>query len=1054
MLACAVFLGCFVPASRANDFGAGEVYDLILEVSRNRKSLSNALIGVEKDGKYFLPLLDIARIVDFGAEPDFANEKLSGFYLNDKNQYVLNIKELTYSVNGELKSFSEGDAFILEYEYGIKEFYATPELINMLWPLELVVDPLLLKLEIQTKKKLPYEQRRVRSEYRSKYLDNDDVTLTVGDLPKLNNKPKKFSLPVLDISSSLQYQNNDHSHSENINIGGRNDLAYGEIDYNLRLVNGTDETRTIDDLRVLYTKRAYDEGDLPLDLELFQAGDISVRPAKLVDPSIRGRGILLSNAERKKNIDFDNLVVEGLAEPGWEVELYRNNELIAFQIVSDTGEYRFEDVQLNYNQTIIKTVLYGPQGQVETREDSYNISQDMLKPGTFNYELGLLDSDRDLFVIDEDRYTQPRGFAKNLNLNYGINSHLTAFATLTDMPTKIGAQRYGSLGLKFSLLDTLGSVEAYRSLEGGSAIDFNAARRFLGTNLNLRASFLSDFEGEHVGYGDDADTFSFDASIGRSFILPFGGLGLNAKYSYDQEKSGRSNGLLDLSQSLSFKKLRFTHATKSRFRQGNYESTQGRFNANYTLNTKMRLRSTLNYDFYPETTLRDALVELRYKDREGFTAALNLDRDFLNAGSGIGIQLGQDFERFKGSVDLDWDSVAGARAVLRTKFSLAPFGPNGKYITSSDSLPNRAALNGRIFVDNNYDGIYNDGDEALEGARVKIGQRNSSAVDEDGYARFSGGESTDYETISLDLNEVAEPYMLPATDEFKTLLRSANVLNLDFPVIRTGIIEGIVTGEKGGIASIKVQLLDKDNKLLDETRAAFDGYYSFEYVRPGDYTVRIDPEITQVSIPPRSVSVTSEELFQFGIDLQTLEQTAEAACDISNSDGGITQICHDEDMSIAGVQKSALVTNGENTSGVQAVSTIGKDTSGIQTIPSYKGTSGARVSQVRIGEYSDKLRVVLDLSAPTAIRTWEQSDRKQVTLEIQDVDWQAMQNWINSKPHIIKDFKVEKLGANGVSLTINAAQKIIIDQKMMLTPNGKDFYRFYIDFKKCDTGCY
>ncbi|MEC9236934.1 MAG: hypothetical protein VX803_11880, partial [Pseudomonadota bacterium] len=86
-----------MPASRADDFGAGEVYDLILEVRHVGKSLSNALIGLEKDGKYFLPLLDVARIVDFGAEPDFANETLSGFYLNDKNLFGLNIKDHTYN---------------------------------------------------------------------------------------------------------------------------------------------------------------------------------------------------------------------------------------------------------------------------------------------------------------------------------------------------------------------------------------------------------------------------------------------------------------------------------------------------------------------------------------------------------------------------------------------------------------------------------------------------------------------------------------------------------------------------------------------------------------------------------------------------------------------------------------------------------------------------------------------------------------------------------------------------------------------------------------------
>lgn len=1054
LLACAVFLGCFVPASRADDFGAGEVYDLILEVRHVGKSLSNALIGLEKDGKYFLPLLDVARIVDFGAEPDFANETLSGFYLNDKNLFGLNIKDHTYNANGETYSFSEGDAFVLEYDYGIKEFYATPQLVNKIWPLALDLDPLLLRLDIKTKAKLPYQLQQERIDYRQRKLgEEDDDGVSDDGLPILPNKPKKFSLPVVDVNTTVQYRSADSSHSESISLSGRNDALYGEANYNVRLVNGTNEDRTIDDLRIQYTKRAYDDGDLPFDMELFQAGDISVRPSRLVDPSVRGRGVVISNAERKRNIDFDSLVVEGFAEPGWEVELYRNNELIGFQIVSDTGEYRFEDVQLNYNRTTIRTVLYGPQGQIETREEKYNILQDMLKPGTFNYELGLLDSDRDLIVVDENRNTQPRGFAKNLNLRYGINSRVTAFGTLTDMPTEVGAQRYASLGLKFSFLDTLGSVEAYRSLDGGSAIDFNAARRFFGANLNLQASFLSDFESELVGYGEDADTMRLDASLSRSFALPFGSLGLSTKFDYDRDKSGRTSSLFDLSQSLSFKKLRFTHSTKSQFYEGTHRNTQGRFNAHYNFNQNVRLRTTLNYDFYPETHLQNATFEARYQDREGFTAAFDMDRNFLNDGTKFGLQLGQDFDKFKGSVDLDWSSESGVRALLRTRFSLAPFGTNSRYIMDSDSLPGRASLNARVFVDNNYDGVFDAGDEPLEGARVKIAHKTSASTDESGHTRYTSSESYDYEKVSLDLNAVAEPYMLPTKGDFKTVLRNANVLNLDFPVIRTGIIEGIISGRKGGIASIKVQLLDQDNQLLDETRAAFDGYYSFEYVRPGDYIVQVDPEITQVSIPPRSVSVTSEELFQFGIDLQTLEQAAEAACDVSNSDGGITQICHDEDTSVAGVQQPALITNGENTSGVQAVSKTGKDTSGIQTIPTYKGTSGVRVSKVRIGEYSDKLRVVLDLSAPTAIRTWEQSDRKQVTLEIQDVDWQAMQSWINSKPHIIKDFKVEKLGANGASVTINAAQKVIIDNKMMLTPNGKNFYRFYIDFKKCDNGC-
>ena len=84
---------------------------------------------------------------------------------------------------------------------------------------------------------------------------------------------------------------------------------------------------------------------------------------------------------------------------------------------------------------------------------------------------------------------------------------------------------------------------------------------------------------------------------------------------------------------------------------------------------------------------------------------------------------------------------------------------------------------------------------------------------------------------------------------------------------------------------------------------------------------------------------------------------------------------------------------------------------------------------------------------------WEQSDRKQVSIDIQDVAWDAMQNWVSKNPHLIKDFKVLPLGQNGATITINALHKIEVAEKMMLTPNGKDFYRFYIDFKQCANGC-
>jgi hypothetical protein len=1044
-LACVVFLGCFVPSIRAEVIGTEDVFDLILEVKRNRKTLSNAVIGLEKDGKYFLPVLDVARVVGIGAEPDLAAETLSGFFLDESNSYGLDIKGRTYSLNGEAQSFPEGEAFILEYDYGIKEFYASPDLLNKIWPLKLELDNLLLRLNINTSEKLPYELQKARELKRIKRMNRLAVKsgqeLSPEGLVKLKNKPKRFSLPAVDINMSAQYNNATSAHSEALGVSGRNDLGYGEANYNFNIKNESDGEKGLDDIRFVYTKQAYDDDDLPLDLELFQLGDVSVKPGRLVDGSIRGRGTVFTNAEKKKTVDFDSLVVEGITEPGWEVELYRNNTLLGFQIASDTGEYRFEDVQLNYNKTIIKTVLYGPQGQVEEREDVYNISRDMLRPGEVTYEVGLLDADRDLFVVGEARTDQPRGFAKNINLRYGINSNLTAFGSITDMPTEVGAQRYGTLGLKFSLFNTLGAVEAYRGLEGGTALDFSAARNFLGANLNLRAALMSDFESEAIGYGDQADTMRLNASVNRSFPFSSGALGLGAAYDYDREQDGVSRSSINTSQSLSFKKLRLTHTTRSRLTNHMHQGTEGRMGINYRLNPEWRLRSLSNYDIYPERKLRNFLTELRYQNKDGLTGAFDVDHSFSGEYTRYGAQVGYDFGKYKSSFDLDWDGESGVRAVVRTRFSLAPYGGNSSYIMNSGNLSSRGAVNGRVFLDKDYDGVFSQGDEPIEGAKIKVGRSAGKASKKNGVAGYMGAPDTKYQTVSLDMASLDDPYMTPSNEDFQTIIRPANAQDFDFPVIQTGIIEGVVNGANGAVASINVQLLDAARNVLRQTRTAFDGYYSFEFIRPGDYIVQVDPEITQVSIPPRSVSVTSEDLFQFGIDLSTLEQAAEAACVESADEGRVTQNCHNAgSTSLAGIEKPALGPTGEDTSGIRAVLNSG-------------GTSGARVSQVRIGEYTDKIRIVLDLSAPTAIRVWEQSDRKQVSIDIQDVAWDAMQNWVSKNPHLLKDFNVSPLGQNGATITINALHKIEVAEKMMLTPNGKNFYRFYIDFKQCANGC-
>ena len=1033
LVTCIVFLGLIAPpSSRADSVSAEEVYDLILEVKRDRKTLSNAIIGMEKDEKFFLPVLDIARLVGVSAKPDFDAQTVTGFFLSEDNVYSLNIKDSYYSLNGEKHSFPEGEAFILKQKYGIAEVYISPELMNKMWPLDLNLDHLFQLVEIRTKKSLPYESRKSREEKRRNSLfrlgasGGDDSSTGVL---KIKNKPKMVSLPALDLSTSLNYFSKQRRQDQSFSLFGRNDLAKGEVNYNLRAVRRTDGESGIEDARFLYTKRAYNDEDLPFDLQLFQAGDVSSKLPRLITGSVRGRGAIITNAPQKRTVDFDQLLVEGLAEPGWEVEVYRNNELIGFQIVDEQGQYSFDNVQLNYSQTTIKTILYGPQGEVETRIQKYNIASDMLKPGQTTYELGLLDSDRDLIPFEEDVVTQGTGFAKNLNVSHGINKYITGFGSLSDIPIETGGQQFATLGLKFSLYNAIGSIETYRSSDGGSAYDVKVARDFLGANLNFRAAVLSDFESPQVGFGDSAEVFRVDASASRSFRLPVGNLGLSLRYEYELSKNDRALSTYDFRQSFSYQGLRLNHGLKSTFSEKSHLRTDGSVSAAYRLNSNWDMRGVASYEIFPDLSTQSISSELRYRDRDRFTAAVSLEQSIQNRRTKFGGQVGYDFDKLRTSFDLSWDRDNGVVGLFRTSFAVAPFGPNNKYKISNTNMSNRSALNARVFLDKDYNGVFSAADEVMEGVRLNVGSGETPVSSENGIISYITPARTEYEEIGIDSDSLDDPYMLPNVAPFTTVMRPATALSYDFPIIETGIIEGTVTDSTGPIISAQIQLLAANGQILDTTTTAFDGYYSFEYIRPGSYIVQIDPANTQVSIPPRSVSVTSEDLFQFNIDLHLLEQAAEAACvTFATDDGRVTQNCQSESSTQSGMDHPALV-------------------------PLSKGTASVRVSQVRVGEYSDKLRIVLDLSAPTAIRVWEQSDRKQVTIDLPDTFWETMQQWQSANPHIIKDFSVAPLGQNGVSITLNAIQKIEVSEKAMLTPNSKDFYRFYVDFRKCTNGC-
>lgn len=1019
-IAYVVLSGLCIPPSFAEEFGEGEIYDLILEVKRDRETLSLAILGLEKEGKYYLPVQELARVVNFIAETDLEAGTVQGFFISPENQYRINARNGTYTLRDQTGNFDLSEAIVLEQQYGIGDIYVTPELLNKIWPLELSLDNLIQQLDIETARKLPYEmlaeRQRNRNRIFGKKKNNKYVEL---DLPKINNDYQMFSMPALDFISTTRVENNKSGIGQSLSIGGRQDLLKTQANYNFAFNREAGEKLEFENARFLLERQSYEDNELPLGMQLMQAGDIRPRPSRLIDGSLIGRGVLVSSEPQKQKRSFDQITVEGEADPGWEVELYRGNELIDFQVVSDLGEYRFENVALTFGTTKIRTVLYGPEGQVKELEETFNLSDSVLKPGKTTFEGSFLDSDRDLILTDNEPKNRPKGLAHHYKVQHGINNWLSAFGTFTAMPTKQSDRRYATLGLNLNLFDVSSLVEVYRDLSGGHAIDTRAAGNIAGVNLNVRNAFMSDFESEETRFDGAARTSRTEFTASKPFKLPFGSIGLRFNLDHERFKANPDITEFDISQSYSGHGLRVTHGNRVRLIDRKHNNSTGRINTTYNITGDWQFRSLLNYDLFPEKDFQNLIAQLRYKPNKKFTAAVDVDRNFQNQGTRLGGQVSYDFEKFRSTVDVDWERDEGFRAFLRATMSMAPYGENGKYIFSSRNLSPRAAVNGRVFLDKDYDGTFSAGDEPIEDAIIDIGRRGAPPTDENGRAIYHGSPRGYYENVTLNTDSLENPFMVSSTLGYDALLRSATVNNVDFPVIETGVIDGTVIGSEGPLAGARIELL-KGAEVIDSTTTAFDGYYTFEFVEPGTYTVRLDPSYEQIDIPPRSVSVTSENLFHYGVDFKLAGQAAEEAC--TEDDGRITQNCHADSVR-DGIQQPA-----------HSFSDLEKQK--------------PMIRNVRIGKTPEHTRVTLDLSAPTDFEILTEKDRKEVVIVLPEAGSTADAKWKNPAPSVIESYMIDEAPDGGSRLILKAKKTIKITRSDTLRPDGQHGHRVYFHVKR------
>ena len=832
--------------------------------------ISEAIFAYEVNGKYYLPFQELAEGFEFFSEMDYDARLIQGFASKEENSFTFDAARNEVILSGKREIFPP-DSVLNDENLATQDIYVELELLNKIWPVEMHIDLSTLNINVTPEEELSFVRNKERKEKQESTLARKERAAERRKvLPPRENPYQILGKPTLDLQAVYEFETKDDELTGSNIINGTQNIGKMHAEFAGTFKYEDQKIQKPDSIRLKFSRKSIGEEILLVQgLRNVEFGDVNIRQRQLIDNSASGRGFTISNDNKDRSQEFDRVTIRGTGPSGWEIELYNNDELIEVSAVPDDGEYVFEDVILNYGNNNINIILFGPQGQIREETRQYTAGSNMLPKGKFRYNLGLLDSDRRLILLDNEPRTSSRGVVKNLSTAYGLNNRITLFSNYTETPIQNNddLKKYFTGGASLSLPVGLLEAEVYNELQGGHAVNLDYVTRFLGIRTNLRLSFLNNFESSFAGISTTKKKFEGELQLNKNLRVFNTPIGLRLRSLHTERDSGLKTTDFTFSQSFSKSGIRLSHSNTLRFTDGNLTTSNGSINSTIR-EGKWQLRSSLAYVTQPIFELTTGTMDLRYNKPDSYNTSVNLSHNFQTSDYKVGGQFGYDFGHFVGSLETSFDRNEEWRTLLRLTSSFHPYTSDDNYTFSSRSYRSASPVHAQVFLDHNNDGIFDEDDTPIENAKINIGQSRSREKTGENGEVITFAPANKVTNVSLDAASLEDPYYIPATEGFSYVPIKGKMIKAVLPVIETGSIDGTVLRASSDLAAAGVVVILKDlnGKETARSETGFDGYYTFEYVPPGQYYV-VAAEEFGLDLIGEDVVISNDELFVYGNDL-------------------------------------------------------------------------------------------------------------------------------------------------------------------------------------------
>ncbi len=555
-------------------------------------------------------------------------------------------------------------------------------------------------------------------------------------------------------------------------VQGRYEIfAAGEVlgqSFDARL--SSDNEGVPDSLRMrLY--RTDPEGRLlgPLKATHYAVGDVSLLSTGIVASSAPGRGAVLTNRPIERPDSFDRTTFRGDLPAGWDAELYRNGQLLAFTSPNGDGRYEFIDVPLQYGSNRFEIVLYGPQGQIRREIKQVQVGMDSIPPQQTWYWAGFAQENADLIEFGSRRRGAfRRGWRGTLGIERGLDTRTSVAAYAHSLMIEDVRRNYGEVALRRSIGPTLLEVAGSYSDDGGGAARASWLAAFGETYVRADAmrgwgGFVSDRFINNINglYGISVDQ---SVKLGRT-VLP-----LHFDVRHVERRSGIDSLEASARASAGFRALTFTgqldwSRTKAPIGPDPPDNLTASLLANARIG-RVRLRGEARFALSGDNDdTRIALIgEWAGKGDSEWRAEVGYDRGLNRARAGAGYTRRFNKLQLAGFGEVASDGSVAASLSLAFSFGPKPAGgSSGGWRLSSEKLASRGQVIADVWMDDNGDGVWQAGEAALPGVPLTAGNAYiDAATDKQGQATIDGLEPFRPVLIGIDAGSLPDPYVQPA----------------------------------------------------------------------------------------------------------------------------------------------------------------------------------------------------------------------------------------------------------------------------------------------------